>query len=206
MKRMLPILLSMSIVLLAPAAFAQCVSGTINSALETSGPFAGLWKYTLDISWDTPQGLSNVTLSCDFQCAAVCDAAWAFPDTAGTGPGINDDEDPVPGQCELPFAGEFDCRGNPSIGLAGPVVKWDALDGNGCEAGPLGSATLCFWVDMPPDPNSSAPVVLVKNGQNVCDGMIVGDCPQCPVGAEPIDWSQVKFQFIRDHKESSERE
>ena len=208
MKRMLsvlPALLACSVILFAPAAFAQCVSGTITSQLETSGPFAGLWKYTLDITWDTPQGLSNVSLTCDFDCGSICDAGWAFPDTAGTGAGIVDDENSVPGDCDLPFVGEFNCSGNPSIGLMDPLVKWDALDGMGCEAGPQGSATLCFWVDLPPDPNSAAPIVLVKNGQNVCDGTIMGDCPQCPVGVDAFDWSQVKFQFLKDHQESSER-
>ncbi len=201
---LLPALLACSL-LLAPAAHGQCVSGNITSQLETSGPFAGLWKYTLDISWDTPQGLSNVTLQCDFVCASICDAGWAFADTSGTGAGINDDENPVPGQCDLPFSGEFNCMGNPSIGITGPMIKWDALDGMGCEAGAQGSATLCFWVDLPPDPNNTAPVVLLKNGQNVCEGVITGDCPQCPVGVESIDWSKVKFQFIKDNQEPSEQ-
>lgn len=200
MKRtllVLPILLACSIVFLAPAAHAQCVDGTIEAQLETDGPFAGLWKYTLDITWDIPQGLSNVTLSCNFECAAICDAGWAFADTSGTGDGILDDENPMPGECTVPFGGEFNCQGNQPWAPEGPHVKWDAIDmGTGCEAGTTGSATLCFWVDLPPAENQPAPVVIIKNGQNVCEGTIMGDCPACPVGAEPLDWSQVKYKYI----------
>ncbi len=200
MRRMLslPVLLACSIILLAPAAYAQCVSGSITSELETSGPFAGLWKYTVEISWDTPQGLSNVTLACDFSCASICEAGWAFADSSGTGDGINDDENPIPGQCAVPFGGEFNCEGNPVFGQLGSHIRWDALDSAGCEPGQQGSATLCFWIDLPPNPDSEAPIVLVKNGVNICEGTITGDCPQCPVGTEPIDWSQVKFKFIQD--------
>jgi hypothetical protein len=209
MQRMLsplPILLACSVILLAPAAFAQCVSGSITSELETSGPFAGLWKYTLEITWDVQQGLSNVVIECGAECErAMCDAAWAFADTSGTGDGVTNDETSTPGDCVVPFAGAFDCFGGPLHGLGGPTVKWDALDSPDCEPGTTGSATLCFWVDLPPDPDSEAPIVLIKSGQNVCEGMIMGDCPTCPVGVESIDWSEVKVQFKRNTDKEDER-
>jgi hypothetical protein len=198
MKRLLAaILLACICALLAPAAFAQCVTGTITAELQTSGPFEGLWRYCVQISWDTPRGLSNVTLQCNFTCPAICNSGWAFESPAGQGDGVTSDPHSVPGDCTVDFGGEFNCQGNPSIGLEGPVVKWDALDlGDGCEPGRTGSATLCFFVDLPPEPDQQAPIVLVKNNQDVCQGMITGDCPQCPVGTEPIDWSQFKIFYM----------
>lgn len=209
MKRMLsplPILLACSVILLAPAAHAQCVTGSISAELETSGPFDGLWKYTVDITWEIPQGLSNVAIQCGFDCAtAICDAGWAFADTSGTGDGVTNDETSVPGDCTVPFVGEFDCKGVPQLGLDGPTIKWDALDFPECESGTTGSATLCFWIDLPPEPESEAPIVVIKNGLNVCEGMLVGDCPSCPVGVEAIDWSKVKVQFKPNTQKEDER-
>ena len=50
----------------ASVANAQCVDGTISAELQTDGPHAGLYKYTVVMNWSTTQGLSNVTLDCGF--------------------------------------------------------------------------------------------------------------------------------------------
>ena len=181
---------------LAPATFAQCVDGTISSQLMTSGPFTGLWKYTMQVTWDLPQGLSNVALQCNFACGnAICNSAWSFDTPSGTGDGIASDEG-TPGECTVPFAGEFLCSGNAQMNLVGPTIKWDALDSPECEAGTTGSATLCFYIDRPPDTGTS-PVILIKNGQQVCSGTIQGDCPSCPVAVDATDWSKVKWLYFR---------
>ncbi len=184
--------------LLTSSVLAQCLTGGITSVLQTTGPFVGLWKYTLTVTWDLPQGLSNIAMQCDWQCAAICQAGWTFDSPAGTGDGIASDEG-TPGECTVPFAGMFDCMGTPSQGLIGPTVKWDALDNidpmNPCEAGPTGTATVSFYVDLPPH-DSDVPVIVIKNGQQVCTGTIQGKCPSCPVSVESSDWSDVKDLYV----------
>jgi hypothetical protein len=195
MQRLLPSLLVASLlVLAAPTAFAQCVTGTISSELVADGPFAGLWKYTVNLSWDVQQGLSNVALFCNFGCSDVCAQTVAFEDTTGTGDGVLNDDTSVPGDCVVPFTGGFNCRGNPGQGLPDPHIKFDALDMPECEPGATGTATLCFYTELPPS-DGEAPVVLLKNGQNVCEGMLVGDCPQCPVAVEKANWTKVKKAY-----------
>jgi len=166
----------------------ECVDGTITASLVTEGEHIGLYKYTIEISWNTPQGLSNVTLDCGFdECA--CESSWWFDDPAGTGSGGD------PDSCDFEFSGEFNCQGNPSIGIDHPILKWDAIQTEDCEAGATGSATLCFYTAAAPAP-ASVPVILIKNGQNVCEGTIEGDCPfPCPVSIEEGTWSSLKALY-----------
>ncbi len=168
-----------------------CVSGTVTAQYQTTGPFAGLYKYTADISWTTTQGLSNITLDCGFgDCPdEVCVETFMFATPGGTSDGE--------GGCTVDYEGEFNCNGNPSIGFTDPIIKWDALDDNGCEPGNTGSGTFCFYSNLAPGPNSALPVILVKNGQNVCSGMLTGDCPQppCVVPVKESTLGKVKADF-----------
>ena len=185
------LVLTAIVVFASGAALADCVSGTVTAEFQAVGPFAGLYKYTLDFTWDTPQGLSNVTLDCGFDCPLeACTHIWLFDTPSGTSDG-----EPAP--CTVNYAGEFNCEGNPSIGNTNPVVKWDALaDSTGCEPASTGSGTLCFYTEVAPQPNSSNPVFLVKNGTSVCSGVLTGDCPAaCPVPVEQVTWGQVKAIF-----------
>ena len=179
--------------LLATSALTQCLDGTITSALQTGGPFAGLFKYTLTVNWDLPQGLSNIALQCEWECAGICQGGWAFQSPAGAGDGVASDEG-TPGECTVPFAGMFDCQGTPSQGLIGPTVKWDALGSSGCEPGRTGSATVSFYVDLPPHA-SDVPVIVIKNGQQVCTESIVGQCPSCPVSVKESVWGDIKVRY-----------
>lgn len=167
-----------ALLILSPAAaLAQCVSGTVTSELQTTGPFAGLYKYTVDLTWDTPQGLSNITMDCNFGLCPdfICSQTFAFESIAGTSDG-----EPAP--CTVDYVGEFNCNGNPSIGWTDPIIKWDAVYSGGCEPGNTGTGTFCFYTNMGPSPNQETPLFLIKNGQQVCQGMLVGDCPTgCPV-------------------------
>ena len=184
------------LVFAATGASAQCVSGTVTAEFQTSGPFAGLWKYTIDFSWDTAQGLSNVTLDCGFgDCVdEACTATWMFDDPAGYGPGDG---------CTLDFDGEFNCQGNPSIGFTDPVLKWDAV--GECQPEAMGSATLCAYTNIGPHPDSQLPIILIKNGQNVCNGTIMGDCPSpCTVPTESANWGFIKAQYKMEFPEDLE--
>jgi hypothetical protein len=198
MKRLLsplPLILACAFILPAPTASAQCVTGSISADFMTEGPNAGEWKYTVVLGWDVQQGLSNVALFCNFGCSDVCAQSVTFDDPSGTGDGVINDDTSVPGDCTVPFSGEFNCNGTPGQGINDPHIKWDALDMPDCEPGTSGSATLCFFTDLPPNPNGEAPVVILKNGLNVCEGMIEGDCPTCPVAVEATNWSKLKGNY-----------
>jgi len=172
----------------ATLAGAQCITGTMTAELQTDGPFAGLWCYVAQLEWDTPQGLSNLTIDCGFGLCPdhVCDQTFLFPGPAATSTG-----EPEP--CVAEYSGEFNCSGNPSIGLTDPIIKWDALN-DGCEPGPTGSGTFIFYSNLGPHPEAAMPIVLIKNGQNVCEGSITGDCPAppCTLPTAPATWGQLK--------------
>ena len=184
------IVVSLVLFVLTPHANANCVEGTVTATFQFSGPHAGLWKYTLEFAWDTPQGLSNVTLDCGFgACKEIaCDGTFEFDSPAG-----QSDGEPAP--CTVDYEGEFNCDGNPSIGFPDPIIKWDAID-NGCEPGATGSGTLCFYSNFGPHPDSPLPIVLIKDGQNVCNGTIMGDCPSaCTVPTEHLNWGALKVIY-----------
>jgi len=173
--------------------YAQCVTGTVTAELQIAGPFAGHYKYTLDFTWDLPQGLSNVTLDCGFgDCPlTACAHTFGFDDPAG----FSDGEDGLGAPCVVDYVGEFNCNGNPSIGLNIPIIKWDALDAL-CEPGPTGSGTLWYYSIAAPHTNALLPIILIKNGLNVCDGMVTGACPAiCVVPVEESTWGEVKARY-----------
>jgi hypothetical protein len=177
--------------LAASPADAQCVEGAMTSELLTEGPRAGLYKYTLTLSWDTPYGLSHVTLDCGFEnCPAeACATEWFFDEPAGYGTGGDPDD------CDFEFEGSFLCGGDPSVELVQPVLKWDAIDTDECEAGRTGSAVLSFYTHVGPVMHE-VPIVIVKNGQEVCTGEIAGACPlPCATPVEQMTWGTIKLEF-----------
>lgn len=189
-------LVAVFIALSATLAGAQCVTGNVTAEFQTSGPFNNLWKYTAVVTWDTNQGLSNVTLECGFGACPeqACAQTYLFDAPGGTSDGTTGPPNPQP--CVAEYVGEFNCGGNPSIGWTDPVIKWDAVNG-GCEPEKVGTATLCFYTNLGPSENSQLPIVLIKNGTSVCEGTLTGQCPAapCTVPVEETNWGQVKAGF-----------
>jgi hypothetical protein len=190
---LLAVVLGLFVLFVTPfTASAQCVSGTISSELQLSGPYAGLYKYTIEITWDSPQGLSNITLDCGYDCAPTlaCQQQHEFDNPAGYSDG-------EPAVCQVDYVGEFNCNGNPSIGITYPIVKWNAVYSGGCEPGATGSGTFWFYTIIAPTPDSPLPIIIEKNGQNVCDGIVLGDCPTlCTVPVEDASWGEVKSHYL----------
>lgn len=189
---LLPVIaLALGAILAAPPASAQCASGVMTAELQTDGPYMGYYKYTLSFSWETPRGLSHIAMDSFFgDCPeAACAQTWLFGDIAGTAT--------ASAGCTFDFSGEFNCSGDPSIGYESPVLKWDALDAGGCETGNAGTAVVSFYTDIPPSVGQS-PVVLLKNGRNVCEGTVSGVFPiACPVPTEPTTWGRIKSLMSR---------
>ena len=167
-----------------PAYSGVCVTGTSVATLETSGPFAGFWKYTLQLNWQTPKGLSHITIDCGFGLCAelACGQTYQFESPAGESSG-----EP---ECTVLYDGQFNCDGDPSIDFEDPVIKFDVADGQECEPSKNGSGTFVYYANVGPHHDAELPVVLIKNGRNVCDGVVSGDCPGvCPGGIPSIQAS-----------------
>jgi hypothetical protein len=184
--------LALGAALLAPApAAAQCVDGTITAEFQSSGKYTGLWKYCLEFSWKTKQGLSNLTIDFGYlkECGtAVCGDHWYFETPAGTSDGTDG--------CTVEYVGEFNCQGNPSIGLVGPVLKWDAIATDDCEAEGEGTGKVCFYTPFGPQGGGDLATVLIKNGQNVCEGTIKGARPSaCATDARRSTWGRIKSTY-----------
>lgn len=168
---------------------AACLEGTSVAAYQYSGPYGAFYLYTIELHFTLPRGLSNVSLKVNVsECPELaCQQFFLFPDPAGEMIGEN-------AECAVPFYGEYNCLGNPSIGLDEPVVKWDAGTAYGCEPGQVGSVRLYFLSNVAPDPNSEMAFMLIKNGQNVCEGVIYGDLPgpACMVPTQGDTWGSIK--------------
>jgi len=168
---------------------ARCLEGTSVATYQTDGPYKGYYLYTIELTFMLEKGLSNVTLKLNVDdCPELaCQQLFFFPDPAGRMSGASAD-------CPVPFFGEYNCRGNPSIDLVGPVVKWDAGVAGDCEPGKWGSVTLYFYTNVGPDPKVQMPFFLIKNGQEVCEGFLVGDTPgpACMVPSHDTTWGSVK--------------
>lgn len=170
----------------------RCLEGTSVAAYQNDGPWRGFYLYTIELTFMLEKGLSNVTLKLNVDdCPELaCQQYFFFPDPAGEMGG----EDVY---CPVPFKGEFNCTGNPSIGLNGPVVKWDAEYAENCEPGKTGTIRLYFYTNVGPDPESKMPFFLIKNGLNVCEGYLIGDTPgpACIVPAQESNWGAIKTLY-----------
>ncbi|MCK4303091.1 MAG: hypothetical protein KAY24_02505 [Candidatus Eisenbacteria sp.] len=183
-------------------ALAQCVlSGESVAEPNPDDPSLGAWKYTITVEWDTgtQYGLSHLDLLLALEaCPNVCEEfPFAVQDTAGYGSGIDHYEEP----CTLYYAGEFECNGDPSIGVAVPLVKFEPLPGASCEPDAFGAATFSFYTDWGPIPVSQPNALLaLKAGPLACFGELTGELPECDGSAtdvERITWGQIKSRFRR---------
>ena len=49
-------LVGLSLAFTPPVWAQSCVTGTSSAEFQNTGPFVGMWKYTIDASWDTGGG------------------------------------------------------------------------------------------------------------------------------------------------------
>jgi hypothetical protein len=177
----------------------EVVSGTITAVRVSEPPFGGYWKYCLTVNWDVrnyggqPHGVSHFSLPLGLgDCKYICQAGYAvFADPAGSSLAQSG--------CTTLYSGEFNCcKGDPSILLTGPVVKFDPKS-SGCEPGLLGTAILCFYSPVAPRASGTYPNgVWIKFGTNRACGPLVGQLPGCGspvIGTEASTWGGIKALF-----------
>jgi hypothetical protein len=179
---------------------AECtISGTITA--EAVGHELGLYRYTLYLTWDTDSvyGLSHIDLLLDTGLGAcVCEDfanALAWEPLAGWSIG-------VPDGCMVDYEAFLECDGDPSIpGIGGILLKFEPIEDESCEPGPIGSGTFLFYSDVAPEPIDADNLFLVnKHALFACEGQLTGEFPglACdPVANSAADWTTIKRIFQR---------
>jgi len=163
----------------------------------TAGEYAGIYRYTIDLTWDLgrrdPTHLDILVGLLD--CACVCDARlFRFVTPAGTSKGMN-----AAGACEIQYAADYRCMGDPSIQgtTLGAAIRLHALDGD-CENLGTGSGSFVFYSPLPPGGEGQyGDAIALKQGLNTCYGVLIGELPMCDctVPAGPTSWGRVKSVY-----------
>lgn len=182
--------------MILPLASLAAVSGTATVDFGT-GEFQGYWCYTIEITWDAPADLSNVSAFVGLEgLACACDPeVFLFPTPAGTSTGTGEF-----GVCELDYAGTYLCTGDPSLPpeyANVTAVRWDPSP-EVCNAGTTGSATLVFYSLLAPGPDQIYPdAVSFKSGLDTYVGNLTGRLPaaDCGVEHEHDSLGQLKARF-----------
>jgi hypothetical protein len=177
-----------------------CATGTV-SATFVGSPL-GDYKYCAEIVWDMGAkmggGLSHLDLILGLgDCPCACDAfSFGADDTAGVSNGLTSF---IAGDsCTVYYSATAMC-GDPSVpGDEGPLVKYEYLD-SGCQPGPTGAGTFCFYSDWPPEPiENPTDNIIVKFGQGDCTGDMSGVLPACncgPNATQSSSWGRVKSLY-----------
>ena len=175
------------------SATAQVIWGTSSATYPNDPGFEGMWKYCLEIEWDTTgHGLSHTVLFIGLEiCPLYCDEGFfAFPDPAGSGPGE--------GGCTVTYHGSFLCDGDPTMpGDQGPTIKFEYDEETGCEPAATGNATLCFYSSgFPTEPDVFVDYLGIKYGTDIGTGDLEGVLPSCVISpVEAASWGSVKALY-----------
>ena len=196
-KLTMNLILALMVMTSAQVALAQCnIDGTITASAndDAMGP---AWVYTLDLTWDTgtQYALSHMNLLMDVQGGSCsCDdfmAAISWDEIIGTS---------ASDTCSIDYNGFLECSGDPSVpGVDGILLKFEPIEGLGCEPGTTGTATFTFYSNLSPAPIDADVLSLVdKFALNSCFGSLTGDFPAMtcdPVATETMDWGSAKSMF-----------
>lgn len=183
----------------AQAPHVPCPVLSAHSTAEyvTEGEFGGNYRYTIDLTWDLgrrdPTHLDILVGLLD--CACVCDARlFRFVSPAGTSNGVN-----AAGACLVSYEADYRCMGDPSIQATtkGAAIRLHALD-DGCENDGAGSGSFVFYSPLPPGGEGIyADAIALKQGQNTCYGLLLGELPMCDcsVPSGPTSWGRLKSVY-----------
>jgi hypothetical protein len=178
---------------ISAAASGQTIWGTSSATYPNDPGFEGMWKYCLEIGWDTTgHGLSHTVLFIGLEiCPLYCDEGFfAFPVPAGTGPGE--------GGCTAIYYGSFLCEGDPTMPEVDvPTIKFEYDEDIGCEPAAVGTAILCFYsVGIPTTPDVFVDYLGIKYGSNTATGDLEGVLPSCVMSpVEAATWGGVKALY-----------
>jgi len=188
--------------LAGPVAADDCyIVGEITAEENFDDPDMGGWVYTLFVEWDTgtPHGLSHFNLILDVEFGeCTCDdfeGALNWADPAGYSTGYDSGE-----PCTVDYQLFFECNGDPSVpDINEPLLKFEPIEVDGCEPGPVGEGTFTFYSDYPPAEVAEYNTALVdKYSGEACFGSLSGVFPALPcdpTGDLGNSWGAVKALF-----------
>jgi hypothetical protein len=160
------------------------ISGVGAAELMTEGSYSGWYKYTYTVTWDLSKDLSHLDLVVpDCSTGGWCQFAFDT-DAGGSEDGHSTGSDYHTGQpvvFSVPYAGAFEPRGDPSISLAKPLIKWEPYSCR--QPGKDGVGEFWFYSTGAPITGLFDDVWAAKFGQNTVYGDLTGAYPTCD---EPV--------------------
>ncbi len=174
------------------AAFASSISGVSTAVLQTTGPRAGKWLYTIQAQWTSDIPTWQITLDLE-QASCPCVCAGVFDTDFPAGPGAGNG-----GTCTALFNGTFSCDGDPFVNLSTPSIDWWPMS-SGCRPHGVGAGTLTFFSDLRPKNNPSSATLYARSGNTVWTGQVTGHLPSC-VGCASTEvdthtWGRIKSVY-----------
>ena len=175
------------------------INGVSTAEPNPDDPLLGTWKYTITIDYDTGSnyGVSHIDLLLDEPDNCLCedfDAGLAWVATAGY---FYNDGD----VCQVDLMAMLECKGDPSLDLVEPMLKFEYDEEADCEPGPAGTAVIYIYSFFGPAPIAEPNMFLVdKHAQLACTGEITGVFPGLPCDPVPDathSWGAVKSLYGR---------
>jgi len=177
--KLLPLLAPFVILLVVSAADAATISGESTAALETTGPYAGWYRYDFTVTWDLEAGagLSHWDLLMKMGCAEP-DHLYASDDPAGYS---NSEEEPE-NMTAVSWTMSFLPGGDPTTGSTGPAIKYEHADNPSANPGPQGTGNFWFYSNVIPEFGTFENALVGKSGSGtVTFGTLTGDWPSCSI-------------------------
>ncbi len=194
--------LALALITLPTAALAVCtIDGVVTAEPNLAHPEMGDWMYTLHLTWDTgvQYALSHFDLVLDVP-GGTCSCSTFLAGLNWTNPAGSSDGEPE--ICSVEYDIMLECNGDPSIpGDEGIILKFEPIEDDACEPGPMGSGTFVFYSDLGPAPIDEDALLLIQKFAGLaCAGRLSGDFPgfPCdPVGAQSATWGRIKTLYDR---------
>jgi hypothetical protein len=162
----------------APAS-GSTISAVGTAEQVTGGVYGGWYKYSYTLTWDLSKGLSHVDMVIP-PCAAQFKQFGFDTEIGGANDGLSTGSsyhtgDPL--NFVIPFEGAYEPRGDPSISLDSPIIKWEPM--NGEDLGKVGVGEFSFYSNAIPYTGTFENAFYAKFGRNEIAGNLTGPVPVC---------------------------
>jgi len=163
-----------ALLLMSAQASGSTIAAVGTAEQVSAGDYAGWFKYSYTLTWDLSNGLSHLDLTLPPE-SLTDDIHFGFDaGTSGqsTGPGYHSGDTPV---YTVFYDGTFEPRGDPSISLTAPILKWEPVSGDSPDKAGVG--TFWFYSDAAPLTGTFMDVLAVKYGRSTIYGDLTGAYP-----------------------------
>jgi hypothetical protein len=164
------------------------ITGVGAAELMTEGTYSGWYKYTYMVTWDLTKALSHLDLLMP-DCGAQDGIQFAFDTAVGgdsdgqsTGGKYHEGQPVV---FTVRFDGGFEPRGDPSLSLGTPLIKWEPNSSH--HPGKYGVGQFWFYSDAAPTTGTFEDSWVAKFGSNEVRGDLTGAYPaRVQPGPRPV--------------------